>query len=114
MKTCALCSRTTSPKSENSTSADAALCALCLIAYEGSAEYRREQYFLKMDLEGPARAALNDYVQTHTKTKQVALEREKNEKAALEVKAEAEKAAAEKSVEKSSKNGVEKTNGVVA
>lgn len=108
MKTCALCTRSTSPKNGVTTSADAVLCHLCLVTYENSHEYRREQYFKKAGNEGAARAALNDFILDTLKIRQVDAEKERN---ALAEKALAEKKAAEAEAAKAPapKNGVEKS-----
>ena len=104
MKTCALCTRATSPKNGVTTSPDAVLCHLCLAQYELTPEYRREQYFKKEGNEGAARVALTDYVTEYLKIRQV--ERE------AETRVMAEKVDAEKRAAEAAKTPVPTKNGV--
>jgi hypothetical protein len=112
MKTCALCTRSTSPKNGVTTSADAVLCHLCLSAYEASHEYKREQYFKKAGNEGAAAVALNDFIIDTLKIRSVDAEKERNaaaEKALAEKKAsEAASAAEAAKTPAPAKNGIEK------
>ena len=113
MKTCALCTRSTSPKNGVTTSADAVLCHLCLSSYEASHEYKREQYFKKAGNEGAAAVALNDYILDTLKIRQVDAEKERHAQAekALAEKTAADAATAAEAAKAPSpaKNGVEKT-----
>lgn len=94
MKTCALCTRSTTPKNGVTNTPDAVLCHLCLWQYEHTIEYRREQFFEKAGNKSAARRALVDYVENRLKTRQVQDEIEKNRLAAE--KLETEKQTAEK------------------
>ena len=113
MKTCALCTRTTTPHNGVTNTADAVLCTFCLTGYQTSPEYRREQHFKSAGNEPAARAALCDFIFDTLKIRQV--EYEAKTRADAE-KAEAEKKAAEK--EKAAKapaaEPAKVTNGVPA
>jgi transposase-like protein len=76
MKTCALCTRQTTPKNGVTNTSDAVLCHLCCAQYEASPEYRRERYFEKRN-KPAARLALVDYVTNVLKIRQAHDEAEK-------------------------------------
>ena len=97
MKRCALCERSTTPKNGAHDTSDALLCHLCLGIYESSPEYKREKYFRKAKHEGAARAALNDFIMTTLKIRQVEHEKARNGQAAKELAEKKAKEEAEKS-----------------
>jgi hypothetical protein len=84
MKTCALCTRQTTPKNGVTNTSDAVLCHLCCVQYEASPEYRRERYFEKARNKSAARLALVDYVTSVLKTRQA---HEVEKRASTEAKA---------------------------
>lgn len=95
MRLCALCERSTTPKNGATDTSDAVLCHLCLVTYENSPECRRERHYRKAKHPDAARAALNDYVMTVLKIRQVEHERDRNAQAAKELEAKKAKEAAE-------------------